>query len=116
MIEHSNIQVGNAAIDAQRGWFVGSFIDEKLGLRHTKDVELKWGIHTAGEERPEWVTSEARTTIGILISGKFEMVFRNQTVTLAKPGDFVMWGKGDDHKWRALEDTVILTVRWPSAT
>lgn len=32
MAQHSSIQVGNAAIDAQRGCFVGSFIDEKLGL------------------------------------------------------------------------------------
>ena len=114
MTEQTNIQTGNTELDAKNGWFVGSFIDEKLGLRHSDDVELKWCKHVAGEERSEWVTGEARTTIGILISGKFEMIFRNQTITASKPGDFVMWGKGTDHKWRAVEDSVWLTVRWPS--
>lgn len=112
--DSSNIQSGNAATDAVRGWFIGSFIDEKLGLRHSDDVELKWGIHTAGEERADWVTGETRTAVCILISGKFEIVFRDRTVIMSKPGDFVMWGKGDDHKWRILEDSVVLTVRWPS--
>jgi hypothetical protein len=114
MTERSDIQVGNAATDAQKGWFIGSFMDEKFGLRHSEDVELKWGVHPAGEERPEWVTSEARTAVSILISGKFEIMFRDRTVTMSQLGDFVMWGEGDDHKWRALEDAVVLTVRWPS--
>jgi len=114
MGKDSNIQIGNAAVDAQRGWFVGSFIDEKLGLRHCDDVELKWGTHSAGEERSEWGTGETRTAVSILISGKFEIMFRDRVVTMSKPGDFVMWGKGDDHKWRTLEDAVVLTVRWPS--
>ncbi len=114
MIGHSSIQVGNAAADSTKGWFIGSFFDESLGLRRTKDVEVKWGIHPAGEERPEWVTGEARTTLSILVSGKWEMIFPDQTVVLSKPGDFVMWGKGVEHKWRAIEDTVVMTVRWPS--
>jgi hypothetical protein len=110
----TQIQTGNAELDAKNGWFVGSFIEKELGLRHSDEVELKWCKHPAGEERPEWVTGETRTTIGILISGKFEMIFRNQTFVASKPGDFVMWGKGTDHKWRALEDSIWLTVRWPS--
>lgn len=115
MEKQANIQVGNAAIDAHRGWFVGNFIDAKLGLRHSGDVEIKWGVHSAGEERPEWATSETRTSIGILVSGRFEMMFRDRTALLAKPGDYVMWGKGTDHKWRILaNDTVVITIRWPS--
>jgi len=114
MNERNSIQVGNAEADGQCGWLVGSFIDEKLGLRHSKDVELKWSTHVAGEERPEWVTGETRTTIGILVSGRWEMIFRDQTVILSKPGDFVMWGPGEDHRWRALADAVMITVRWPS--
>jgi hypothetical protein len=114
MIKHSSIQVGNAEIDAVKGWFVGGSVDEKLGLRHTYDVELKWSNHKAGEERPDWVTNEVRTAVAILISGKYEVMFRDQSVTLAKQGDFVMWGKGHDHKGRALEDSLLLTVRWPS--
>jgi len=114
MTELSDIQSGNAAIDNAKGWFVGGSLDQRFGLRHTYDVELKWSTHKAGEERPEWVTKEVRTTIAILISGRYEVMFRDQSVILTKQGDFVMWGKNYDHKGRALEDSVLLTVRWPS--
>ena len=111
------IQTGNAEIDSAdtRGWFVGSFIGEQFGLRHTNDVEIKWGVLKAGDERQEWVTGETRTAVGILISGTFEMEFRDQTLRFDTPGDYVMWGKGTDHKWRAPADCVWLTIRWPSA-
>ena len=112
---NTDVIFGNATNDpAARGWFVGDFIDPAKGLRHSKDVELKWAVHAKGKERPEWATKEQHTTISLLISGKWEMVFRDQTVVLAKQGDYVMWGPGTDHKWQALEDTTLLTIRWPS--
>lgn len=112
-----DIQVGNAEADAvERGWFVGHFIDKKLGLRHSDDVEIKWGIHQIAEERADWATGETRSTICILISGQLEVMFRDRTVVLSKPGDFVMWGRGTDHKWRASAGTTTISVRWPSAT
>jgi hypothetical protein len=111
----SEIQVGNAIADAaERGWFVGHFIDKKFGIRHTKDVEIKWAEYPEDEERPEWVTGETRTAICILIAGSVDLIFRNRNVTLSKPGDFVMWGPGVDHKWRAQKGTTTITVRWPS--
>lgn len=112
----SNVQTGNAADDTTetRGWLIGHFIDEKLGLRHSDDVEIKWGVHEAGFGRAEWVTGETRTAISLLVSGKVEVYFRDQTVVLETPGDYVMWGKGDDHKWSIIEDATIVTVRWPS--
>ena len=112
----SNIQTGNAKLDSSetRGWLIGNFIEEKLGLRHSDDIELKWGILKAGDARTEWVTGEARTSIGILISGRFTMEFRGRSVTFNTPGDYVMWGYGTDHKWNAPEDAVWLTIRWPS--
>lgn len=112
----SDIQIGNVELDssATRGWLVGNFVEEKFGLRHSDDVELKWGVLKAGEARAEWVTDEARTSIGILISGKFTMEFRDRSVTFDRPGDYVMWGLGTDHKWSAPEDAVWLTIRWPS--
>lgn len=108
------IQTGNAAVDSDKGWFVGGSLPESLGIRHTYDVELKWSTHAAGEERTDWVTSEVRTTVAILISGTYEVMFRNESAVLTNQGDFVMWGKGSDHKGKAIEDSVILTVRWPS--
>lgn len=119
MSKHVGIQVGNATADAAaRGWFVGSFIDEKFGLRHSNDVEMRWATHPAGDERVDWATGETRTAICVLISGQVEFTFRDQDgerqVTLAKQGDFVMWGPGTDHKWRAPVDAVTLAVRWTS--
>lgn len=112
----SDIQTGNAKLDSlsTRGWLIGSFIEKQLGLRHSEDVEIKWGSHKAGNAREEWVTGETRTAIGILISGKFVMEFPDRQITFDKPGDYVMWGPGTDHKWHAPEDCVWLTIRWPS--
>jgi uncharacterized cupin superfamily protein len=111
-----NVQKGNAAIDAKdmRGWLVGHFVPEEFGLRHSDDVEIKWGVHKAGEARTEWVTDETRTAICILISGKFEAELRERTIVIDTPGDYLMWGKGVDHRWRVSEDTVTFTIRWPS--
>ncbi|MBL8159371.1 signal peptidase I [Candidatus Saccharibacteria bacterium] len=110
-----NIQVGNAASDTSHNdWFVGHFMEKELGLQHSTDVEIKWGKHPIGDGRAEWGASDFSTTISILISGKFEIEFRDRTVVLAQPGDYVMWPKGCEHKARALEESVVLTVRWPS--
>ena len=108
----AEIYSGNAEIDGSdtRGWIAGSFIPE--GLRHSDNVEIKWGIHSAGEARDEWVIGEQRTTICMLISGKFVVQFRGKEALLEKPGDYVMWGEGTDHKWQAQEDSVVMTVRW----
>jgi len=108
------IQTGNASLDNEMGWFISGSLSEDVGLRHTYDVELKWSTHKAGEGRPDWVANETRTTVAILISGKYEVIFRERSASLSKQGDFVMWGKGSDHKGKALMDSVILTVCWPS--
>ena len=115
MAQPASIQIGNAQADAaMRGWFVGHFLDDSAGLRRTDDVEIKWAHHEAGETRSEWATNETRSTIAILISGTHEVQFREQTVRLARPGDYVMWGEGTDHRWRAIDDCTVLVVRWPS--
>lgn len=109
-----NIITGNAETDAVKGWFVGGSLNESLGLRHTHDVEIKWGTHKAGDERTEWVTSEVRTTIAILISGSYTVMFRDRTISLSKPGDYVMWGEGQDHRGLSPQDSLLMTIRWPS--
>lgn len=117
-LDLNSIQTGNAHLDSvdTRGWFVGGFLPASCGLRSTDNVELKWGVHKADDWREEWVTGETRTTLGILISGEFIMEFRDRTLTLSKPGDYVMWGPGVEHKWHTVKECVILTVRWPSDT
>jgi quercetin dioxygenase-like cupin family protein len=113
----TNWHSGNAAEDGQarRGWILGHFIDPAEGIRSSKDVEVKWGIHPAGETRPEWTADDQRTTLVLLVEGNFRIDLTEATVNLAKQGDYAMWGPGIDHFWEALTDSIVLTVRWPSS-
>lgn len=107
--------VGNAAVDAagDRGWLLGHF--KSVGdVRHSEDVEIKWGVHPRGDQRAVWVTGEKRTALLILISGRFRVELPTRSVVLADQGDYVVWGHGVDHSWYAEEESVVVTVRWPS--
>lgn len=107
--------MGNATVDAagDRGWLLGHFkpMDD---VRHSDDVEIKWGVHLPGDQRAEWVTEEKRTALLILISGRFRVELPGRSVLLANQGDYVVWSHGVDHSWHAEEESVVVTVRWPS--
>jgi quercetin dioxygenase-like cupin family protein len=111
-----NWYVGNAAIDgkAQRGWLVGHFLEETADVRGSEAVEIKWGIHPAGEGREAWQTDEQRTTVILLVKGRFHLELTTGTFVLKEEGDYAMWGPGIDHSWHAEEDSVVITIRWPS--
>jgi len=108
---------GNAVQDSQdtRGWLVGHFIDQAEGVRRSSDVEIKWGVHPAGDKREQWADADHRTTLVILVSGHFVVHLEDGRADFTEPGDYVMWGPGTDHSWEALTDSVVMTVRWPSA-
>jgi hypothetical protein len=63
------VYVGNAVADGagDDGWLLGHFKPDG-DVRHSRDVEIKWGVHAAGV----------------------------------------------DHSWRAEQESVVMTVRWPS--
>jgi hypothetical protein len=109
------VYFGNAPRDApaERGWLLGHFQPPGSPL-HSTDVEVKWGVHPAGDRRAAWATGETRTAMLLLISGTFTLEFRDRAVTLAAQGDYVVWSPGEDHTWHAPSDAVVLTVRWPS--
>ncbi|MEV7230955.1 signal peptidase I [Polymorphospora sp. NPDC051019] len=108
--------IGNAGEDAlkQRGWLLGHFISPSADIRSTADVEVKWGIHAAGESRPEWTSGEKRTTLILLINGRFRVNLSVGTINLEHHGDYAIWGPGIEHTWFAEENSTVLTVRWPS--
>ncbi|MFI6322607.1 signal peptidase I [Nonomuraea sp. NPDC050556] len=107
--------VGNANVDApgDAGWLLGHFkpVDD---VRHSEDVEIKWGVHKRGDERAQWVRGERRTALLLLVSGRFRVELPDRDVILSEQGDYVVWGQGVDHSWYAEEDSVVMTVRWPS--
>ena len=108
---------GNANDDAgqHRGWLLGHFIDVgQAGPRSTEALEVKWGIHPAAEARKEWTADDQRTTMLLLVSGRFRLDLTIGTTTLERQGDYVVWGPGIDHSWQAEQDSVVITVRWPS--
>jgi hypothetical protein len=113
-----NWYCGNAADDGceTHGWILGHFIDSAEGVRSNKDVEVKWGIHPAGEKRAAWATDDLRTTLVLLVSGNFNVDLEVASFVLDNRGDYLIWGPGIDHSWEAVADSVVVTVRWPSAS
>ena len=127
------VSKGNAAVQGapHNGWFVGDFTQwlgergappsalASVGLRDTRVLEVKWGIHPAGQPRPEgWAKRTAAVGVSVLVSGEFVVVFRESAdspereVPLREQGDFVVWGPAVEHRWYAVQDSIILTVRW----
>jgi hypothetical protein len=111
-----NILFGNAnqVTSNLPGWFVGHFIDPVDDPRSTNAVEVKWHTHPAGDLKSAWTKSIEATTVAILISGRFKFRFLGQEILLTKQGDYVLWSPGIFHTWQAEEESVILTIRWPS--
>jgi quercetin dioxygenase-like cupin family protein len=109
---------GNAAEDTEttHGWLLGHFIDPSGGVRSTKDVEVKWGVHPAGDRRAAWTSDDRRTTLLLLVDGRFRIDLTEGNRTLSEQGDYVLWGPGIDHSWEALTDSIVVTVRWPSVS
>jgi len=114
--EARSVVSGNAAVDGatHRGWFLGHFLENACGLRATSAVEVKWGAYSAGEERSSWGMSERATSLCVLFRGRIQFRFPQEEYLLACEGDYLIWSVGLPHHWKVLEDTCILTVRWPS--
>lgn len=107
---------GNAEVDSQpfRSWLMGHFVPENLGPRHSREVEVKCGRYPAGFGETEWTACKTATTLVVLISGRHEIALPHRVVTLSQPGDYLIWGPGVPHRWQALEECNVFTVRWPS--
>jgi len=108
------IYVGSAPDDApaNRGWLLGHFMPPG-DIRHSADVEIKWGAHPRGDQRAQWVCGETRTALIVLVNGRFRIEFPSRTVVLAERGDYVVFD-GVDHSWFAEEESFVLGIRWPS--
>ncbi|MGD0705125.1 MAG: signal peptidase I [Trebonia sp.] len=107
------IYVGNVTTGAaDRGWLLGHFMPPG-DARRSDAVEIKWGVHPAGEQRRGWVTDDARSILSVLVSGRFRIDLPDRSVVLAKQGDYIVF-HGASHTWQAEEEWVVLSVRWPS--
>ncbi len=118
MARQAAFKCGNAHRDMKRGWFIGQFVPEQQGLHHRHDVEVKWGHHPAGDRRGAWGKNRLSTTISILLEGTFVIYLRHgdgeHEVRLAERGDYVIIAPEVMHRWEALTESLVLTVRCPS--
>ncbi len=110
------VVTGNALADGagHRGWFVGHFVEALAGPRRATAVEVKWGVHPAGETHAAWVRNATATTLSVLVRGRFRITFPDGDRLLQREGDYALWAPGVPHRWRAEADSVVLSVRWPS--
>ena len=114
------VSCGNAVDEGsqagRRGWFIGHFVAPRAGPAATDMVEVKWGVHAAGEIKEIERVNQTATTMSLLVSGRFRLDFpsHGRSVTLARAGDYAIWSPGVSHRWRVLEDAVVITIRWPS--
>jgi len=117
-----NILQGNLNKDLtnkeNRGWFIGHFVNDNDFFK-SDEVEVKWSNHKAGEVRRGLRNDGNAKTITILISGKCRLTadidnFSSEKI-LDQVGDFFAYSTGEvNHTFEALEDTNMLTIRWPS--
>jgi quercetin dioxygenase-like cupin family protein len=107
---------GNASAAGRdtRGWFLGHFMRGENAPLQSRDVELKWWTHAKGETRGEWSPPSSVSTLNVLIRGRFCLLFPGEEVRLEREGDFVFFGPGIAHSFRCEEESLVLTVRWPS--
>jgi hypothetical protein len=104
----------SGASSQTRGWFVGHFMPGAGNPLRTSDLEMKWWTHAKGETRAEWAPGNPVSTVNILIRGHFVLLFPDREVPLQKEGDFVLFGPDTPHSYRSVEESLVLTVRWPS--
>jgi quercetin dioxygenase-like cupin family protein len=107
---------GNVAVASRdtRGWFLGHFMPGDDNPLRTSELELKWFTHAKGETRGEWAPGNPVKTLNILMRGRFVLLFPDREVALEKEGDFVLFGPDVAHSFRSEEESLVLTVRWPS--
>lgn len=100
----------------QKGWFIGHFL-EKGSNFFSEEFEVKWYHHPKGDIKNPPGRNKLAKTITILIKGKFMVRYPEENTTevlLSKQGDYVFHDAGVLHISEALEDSVMLTIRWPS--
>ena len=104
----------NDASKDTRGWFLGHFMPGETNPLQTQHLEVKWYTHARGETRETWAPGNPVQTLNILVRGHFVLLFPDGEVSLETEGDFVLFGPGMPHSYRAEQESLVITVRWPS--
>lgn len=106
--------------DKRKGWFIGYFVDPEDTVKntfHEHNFEVQWARLTAGQTKKNGpARNREAKTLCILIDGHLKIKFRDseEKKILRVQGDYVYFPPGVNHYWEAIEDTVTMTIRWPS--
>jgi hypothetical protein len=137
VVDLEGVEVGNAWAlrspdEPQTNWFLGDHpgipADSLRFLRHgghpeggqvVENLALKWFHHDPGDPTAwgEAKPISSGHSLSLLAGpGAFELRFSREgeelRLLLEAPGDFALWGPGLGHSWRALEPSVVMTLRW----
>ena len=112
----SMVWCGNALVEGapHHGWFIGHFLEIPHDLRSSHAVEIKWSTHLAGTQKQSCGVSEEATTLCVLIKGQVSLQFPGRECILSQEGDYAIWPAGVPHRWVVVQESLVLTVRWPS--
>tara|TARA_Y100000034_G_C6781417_1_gene349309 strand:- start:104 stop:448 length:345 start_codon:yes stop_codon:yes gene_type:complete len=96
------------------GWFIGHFMDNPNFK--TEDFEIQFIDLKKGFSKESTKINPNVKAVTILIKGNFELDFpeENKKVVLKEQGDFVKFDLSSKHIGKAIKDTRILTIKWPS--
>lgn len=98
----------------RKGWFLGHFMDNPD--IQIKDLEIQFVDLKKGSSKESTTVNPDIKNVTILIKGCFELDFpeENKKVLLKEEGDFVKYDLSSKHIGKVIEDSRILTIRWPS--
>lgn len=96
------------------GWFIGHFI--KDDFFHSDDFEVKWVREKKGTRKPGLKVDSETKTFTVLIEGRFKIEFENgDEIEMKNLGDYAAYDAGEvGHTGVAIEDTLLIVIRWPS--
>ena len=102
--------------NGDRGWIMGHFEQLSGTPFQNNDFEIKWTQHTKGEKKEGAKANRTAKTVSILVRGKMKIDFLEprETYLLKAEGDYTFWQAGVTHSWEILEDSLVITIRWPS--
>jgi hypothetical protein len=87
------------------GWVVGHM---GKGALLNDEVGVKWAFQPKGDAGNAWRSCVSATTLSVLISGKFKMVFREkegdpeEEIIFSTSGYYAIFGPGIQHRSEAV--------------
>jgi hypothetical protein len=118
MIEGAHTGNFNDMVKTTGQWVAGlAKLNPKLApYLHNENVGLKWTKARKGEKKEVYTANTSSETLGILIYGRMRVDFLEpeSSLVLEKEGDFLFLAKDVFHRYEFLEDSLVISLRYPA--